>query len=66
MMEEVLGVPGKLWSYLKEHGETSVYKIKKDLKLPDSMLYIGIGWLLKEGKLEIKRDGGSLKVRLIQ
>ncbi|OGF47730.1 MAG: hypothetical protein A2231_03400 [Candidatus Firestonebacteria bacterium RIFOXYA2_FULL_40_8] len=65
MMDEVLNAPGKIWSYLKEHGETSVYKIKKDLSLPDSMLYIGIGWLAKEGKLEISRNGGSLKVKLV-
>ena len=65
MMEEVVKVPGKVWAYLSEHGETSVYKLKKELNLPDSVLYIGIGWLAKEGKLEIKRDGGSLKVKLI-
>ncbi len=65
MIEEVFSTPGKIWSYLSEHGETSVYKLKKDLKLPDSMLYIGIGWLAKEGKLEIKREGGSLKVKLV-
>ena len=65
MMDEVVKAPGKIWAYLSEHGETSVYKLKKDLNLPDSMLYIGIGWLAKEGKLEIKREGGSLKVKLI-
>ncbi|OGF44289.1 MAG: hypothetical protein A2452_05705 [Candidatus Firestonebacteria bacterium RIFOXYC2_FULL_39_67] len=66
MIQEFLSSPGKIWTYLREHGESSVYKMKKDLSMTDSMLYIGIGWLAKEGKLDIRRDDGSLKVRLIQ
>jgi hypothetical protein len=63
-MDEIKEIPGKIWQYLSDKGEISVYKVKKDLKIPDSYLYIGIGWLIKEDKLTIKRDGGSLKISL--
>lgn len=64
MMDEISRVPGKIWEYLDKNGESTVYKMKKDLNIPDSMIYIGIGWLVKENKLNIRRDGGSIKVSL--
>lgn len=64
MMSEIMHIPGKIWNYLNSHSESTIYKMKKDLGLPDSLVYIGIGWLVKEDKLNIKREGGSIKVSL--
>ena len=64
MMQEIVEAPGKVWEYLKSAGESSVSKIKKDTKMPDSLVYIGIGWLAKEDKVAVRRDGGSIKISL--
>jgi hypothetical protein len=64
MMDEIMQVPGKIWHYLNSHGESTIYQIKKEIKLPDSLIYMGIGWLAKEDKINIRRDGGSIKVSL--
>ncbi|MEI7904201.1 MAG: winged helix-turn-helix domain-containing protein [Candidatus Firestonebacteria bacterium] len=64
MMQEIIEAPGKVWLYLSSAGESSISKIKKDTKMPDSLIYIGVGWLAKEGKVYVRRDGGSIKVSL--
>ncbi|MFH1824081.1 MAG: winged helix-turn-helix domain-containing protein [Candidatus Firestonebacteria bacterium] len=64
MMDEIMHMPGKIWHYLNSNGESTIYGMKKDLGLPDSLIYIGIGWLVKEDKINIKREGGSIKVSL--
>jgi hypothetical protein len=64
MMDEVTGAPGKVWGFLKTAGESTISAIKKGTGMPDSLIYIGIGWLAKEAKINIRRDGGSIKVSL--
>ena len=61
MMDEVLQAPGKVWEFLRANGECSVSKIKKETKMPDSLIYLGLGWLAKEGKAVLRRDGGSIR-----
>ena len=61
MMDEVLQAPGKVWEFLSANGECSVSKIKKETKMPDSLIYLGLGWLAKEGKAVLRRDGGSIR-----
>ncbi len=64
MMEEVCKAPGKVWEYLSRNGECSVSKIKKETKMPDSLIYIGLGWLAKEEKAVLRRDGGTIRAAL--
>ncbi len=64
MMDEVCKAPGRVWEYLNGKGECSVSKIKKETKMPDSLIYIGLGWLAKEGKAVLRRDGGTIRVAL--
>ena len=64
MMDEVIRAPGRVWEYLNTNGEASISKIKKDTKMPDSLIYLGLGWLAKEGKAVLRRDGGSIRAGL--
>ncbi len=60
-MNEVIAAPGKVWDYLNANGECSVSQIKKGTKMPESLIYLGLGWLAKEGKAVMRRDGGSIR-----
>ncbi len=64
MMNEVCKAPGQVWEYLSGKGECSVSKIKKETKMPDSLIYIGLGWLAKEEKVVLRRDGGTIRAAL--
>ena len=39
--------------------------MKKDLDLQGNFTELGLGWLAREGKVEITKKGTSTKVRLV-
>jgi Winged helix-turn-helix domain (DUF2582) len=55
---------GLVWRHLSERGESSLAKLKQETKLADQILFMAVGWLAREGKVEIMRDGRSVKLRL--
>ncbi len=62
-MHELIGsTAGDIWNYLDINGQSSVIKIKSALGVPNSLLYLAIGWLSRENKIEIKEYGHSYKI----
>lgn len=55
MLEEKAGeLAGKIWEALNEGGKLSGKDLKKAAKIrADKDLYLALGWLLREGKLEV-------------
>ena len=64
MEAEIGNAAGILWRYLDQHGETTLSKLKQGTKLSEQLLFMGVGWLAKEGKLTVVKDSGTLKVGL--
>ena len=65
MMETIGQSAGQIWEYLNANGESTLTKMKKDLDLQGNFAELGLGWLEREGKVEITRKGTSTKVRLV-
>lgn len=66
MLEAKAGeMAGKIWEALNEKGELSGKELKKAIKVrADKNLYLALGWLLREGKLEIKEVEKDILVSL--
>lgn len=66
MYEEKAGeLAGKIWEALNEGGELSAKDLKKAVKVrADKDLYLALGWLLREDKLNIKEEGKEILVSL--
>ncbi len=64
-MEMIGEAAGKIWNYLNENGETTLSKLKKDLDLKGSAAEFAIGWLAREGKVEMAKKGISTNVKLV-
>ncbi len=66
MFEEKAGeLAGKIWEALNEGGTLTGKEIKKAIKTrSDKDLFLGLGWLLREGKLNITEEGKDLSVSL--
>ena len=45
---------GKVWKFLEEEGEASLTQIKKGVKADPNLILQAIGWLAREGKLQIE------------
>ncbi len=65
MMEMIGETAGQIWNYLNENGETTITKMKKDLDLKSNFAEMGIGWLAREGKVEMSKKGAATNVRLV-
>lgn len=66
MYEEKAGeLAGKIWEALNEAGRLSGKELKKAAKVRnDKDLYMGLGWLLREGKLDIADEDKDILVAL--
>jgi len=63
MKEEIGIVAGKIWSTLREKKLTQT-QLKKASGLNDKMLFLGLGWLAKEGKVEFLKENNFEKISL--
>lgn len=64
MIDKVGDAAGKIFQFLEKNGEVSVLKLKTGLKLSNSLVCMGIGWLAREDKLNVKDAKKDVKVSL--
>ena len=63
---EIIGEwAGKTWTALNEQGTLSMKGLKKATKLKEKELYAAIGWLAREGKLNISEAEEEIMISLI-
>jgi hypothetical protein len=62
---ETIGkIAGKVWHHLNDHGKTSLSGLEKAVKAPRGVVFMAIGWLAREGKLEFAQENRSTQVWL--
>ena len=68
MVEKIGTWAGLVWNVLNENEVLGNKEIKKVTKLKDKELYAAIGWLAREGKLNIaeSEDGKELVLSLVK
>ncbi len=65
--EEVFGVnAGKVWHVLKEKGALTAREIAKETGLKVTEVYGALGWLGREGKIEIIKEKKKVLYRLTE
>jgi hypothetical protein len=64
MEAEIGKAAGALWRCLDQYGETSLKRLKQETKLSEQLLFMGLGWLAREGKLSLIKGQGSLQISL--
>jgi len=64
MIKLIGEVAGQIWDYLDANGETSITTIAKKLNIKKEQAAYAIGWLAREGKLNLIESGATLKVGL--
>ena len=64
LQEQIGFAAGEIYGYLDNNGESTFSKMKKELDLKGNFADLGLGWLAREGKVEISKKGTSVSVRL--
>ncbi|MGH7825330.1 MAG: winged helix-turn-helix domain-containing protein [Candidatus Binatia bacterium] len=57
---------GLVWNYLRSNGECSLSALEKGVRGPKSMVSMAVGWLAREGKVEIKNEKRAVRISLIE
>ena len=71
MLQEKVGeFAGVIWNILNGTNGMTLKDIKaeakkNEVKLLDKDTYLAMGWLLREGKIEVTEDGKELFIKLI-
>lgn len=64
-MVEKIGIDaGKVWTKLDEKGRMNVRDLRNAIKLTERDTFLALGWLAKEGKVTIEKDGRDFYVEL--
>jgi len=64
MIHEIGQTAGTIYQLLEKNDSLTFAAIKKALKLNESALYMGLGWLAREGKIQFRLEKRSTKVSL--
>ena len=64
MREDIGDAAGKVWQYLEVQGSRSVSQIQRDTRLSQSLTYLALGWLAREGKVRFAQERRALLVSL--
>jgi len=65
MTEKIGTIAGAVWTALSENGAMNTKDLKKAAKVKtDKDLYLAMGWLLREDKLEVTEEGKDITVVL--
>lgn len=64
-LQEIGVIAGKIWNYLnKKNDFVEVLELKFELQLNNTDLYLALGWLAREDKIQFLIQENSLKVKL--
>ncbi|MDO8735305.1 MAG: winged helix-turn-helix domain-containing protein [Elusimicrobiota bacterium] len=64
MLSEIGITSGQIWKYLDKNGEVTALKLKSALGITNTVLYMGIGWLAREGKINVVEYAKGYKISL--
>lgn len=53
MEHEIGQTAGEVWKLIAERGEVSTLQIRSHLKLSQSLCFLALGWLAREGKSDL-------------
>jgi hypothetical protein len=57
---------GKIYTSSVGSAPANILDVKRKTKLDDALLYMGLGWLAREGKAQVSSDKNGLKVKVSQ
>jgi len=63
-VEHIGKTAGLVWKILSENGPLSMAKLVKAVGGPRDVVMQALGWLAREGKIQIEEDGRTRKVSL--
>ncbi len=65
IMQQTIGnTAGQIWEHLHAHGATSALRLKSALSISNSIMFLALGWLAREDKIDLVEEGHSFTISL--
>lgn len=64
IVDDVGELAGRVWHFLDEHGRCSLTAVESGIEAPRALVVMAIGWLAREGKVELLQEGRATLVCL--
>ena len=64
MNGEIGQTAGEIWDLLDSNGKASISKLSSEINKPNNVIYMGLGWLAREDKIDIVKSKKGTKVTL--
>jgi hypothetical protein len=55
---------GLVWNFLRSNGDTSLTALEKGIEAPKTIVSMAVGWLAREGKIDLRDDRRAVRVSL--
>lgn len=56
---------GRIYEYITKKGDCTIAALKKDLKLAGDNAALALGWLAREGRIDMRRKGTSTRIYIV-
>ena len=66
MITEIGITAGDIWHYLDKHGSATLNQLTQDVKKPKELLLMSLGWLAREGHVQLGDEKTGYLTRLSQ
>lgn len=66
MQDRIGRVAGNIWHKLEKEGEMSPRKLTTATKEKSDVVYLALGWLAREDKVEFNPTKSSFKVKIVR
>ncbi|MDD3593991.1 MAG: winged helix-turn-helix domain-containing protein [Candidatus Gastranaerophilales bacterium] len=56
---------GRIFEYISDKGDCTMAALKKDLKMTGDSAALALGWLAREGRIDMRRKGTSTRIYIV-
>ncbi len=63
-IEKIGQTAGLVWNFLQSHGESTLTGLEKGVEAPKAMVSMAVGWLAREGKIDVKDEKRAVRISL--
>jgi hypothetical protein len=64
MQDEIGNAAGVVWEFLDQRGDTVLVTLKDRTGLSEGILFMALGWLAREEKVNLLKEGRTIRVSL--
>ena len=57
---------GRVWEWLQGRGKTNLTTVEREIEAPAAVVHMAIGWLAREGKLDVRQEGRQTQLWLTE